>query len=121
MQTATPTPTAPAATTASTTQPNISTNPSGLTPLVPEPSTMDGPITVTVDRHHITMGHKARKSVLYTTAIMLPPLAVYFRRGTDKDFILSIVLTILGWCVLLSLPSTSCAFGERFDTDNCPK
>ncbi|KAK3905960.1 hypothetical protein C8A05DRAFT_12274 [Staphylotrichum tortipilum] len=43
------------------------------------------------------MGHKTRKGVLYTTAIMLPPLAVYFRRGTDKDFILSIVLTILGW------------------------
>jgi uncharacterized membrane protein YqaE (UPF0057 family) len=45
------------------------------------------------------MGRKTRKGVLYTTAIMLPPLAVYFRRGTNKDFGISVVLSILGWYV----------------------
>jgi uncharacterized membrane protein YqaE (UPF0057 family) len=44
-----------------------------------------------------TIGRKTRKGVLYTTAIFLPPLAVYFRRGTNKDFGISVVLGILGW------------------------
>ncbi|KAK4150509.1 hypothetical protein C8A00DRAFT_17975 [Chaetomidium leptoderma] len=43
------------------------------------------------------MGHKTRKGVVYTTAILLPPLAVYFRRGANKDFGLNVVLTLLGW------------------------
>lgn len=59
---------------------------------------------ITTERHphtHThTMGHKTRKGILYTTAFFVPPLAVYFRRGTDKDFALNILLTILGWYVL---------------------
>ena len=54
--------------------------------------------------HTHTMGHKTRKGILYTTAFFVPPLAVYFRRGTDKDFALNILLTILGWYVLSRPP-----------------
>lgn len=60
------------------------------------------PITTTADRHTTTtttMGHKTRKGILYTTAFLFPPLAVYFKRGTHKDFGLNILLTILGWYV----------------------
>ena len=70
------------------------------TPLVKVPAAVD-PVPVTpVDRHTTTMGHKTRKGILYTTAFLFPPLAVYFRRGTNKDFGLNILLTILGWYVL---------------------
>lgn len=46
------------------------------------------------------MGHKTRKGVLYTTAILLPPLAVYFQHGTHrKHFGLNVLLSLLGWYV----------------------
>ncbi|KAL2121277.1 hypothetical protein VTJ04DRAFT_5304 [Mycothermus thermophilus] len=38
--------------------------------------------------------------ILYITALLIPPLAVYLRRGVDKrDFALNIALTLLGWYV----------------------
>jgi uncharacterized membrane protein YqaE (UPF0057 family) len=61
------------------------------------------------------MGHKARKGILYTTAVLVPPLAIYFQHGTHrKHFGLSVLLTLLGWYVvtvpfLLLLPTRSLA------------
>jgi uncharacterized membrane protein YqaE (UPF0057 family) len=38
--------------------------------------------------------------ILYITALLIPPLAVYLRRGVDKrDFALNVALTLLGWYV----------------------
>ena len=52
------------------------------------------------------MGHKTRKGVLYTTAILLPPLAIFFQHGTDqKHFGLNVLLTLLGWYVVIVPPS----------------
>jgi uncharacterized membrane protein YqaE (UPF0057 family) len=54
------------------------------------------------------MGHKTRKGVLYTTAFFVPPLAVYLKHGTNKHFGLNVLLTLLGWyVVLLTHPSGS--------------
>jgi uncharacterized membrane protein YqaE (UPF0057 family) len=51
------------------------------------------------------MGHKTRKAILYTTAVLVPPLAIYFQHGTHrKHFGLSILLTLLGWYVV-AVPS----------------
>jgi uncharacterized membrane protein YqaE (UPF0057 family) len=34
---------------------------------------------------------------LYFLAIFLPPLAVFFKRGCTADFLINILLSILGW------------------------
>ncbi len=34
---------------------------------------------------------------LYFLAIFLPPLAVFFKRGCNADFLINILLSILGW------------------------
>ncbi|KAF8984739.1 hypothetical protein BDQ17DRAFT_268589 [Cyathus striatus] len=34
---------------------------------------------------------------LYFLAIVLPPLAVFFKRGLKADFWINILLSILGW------------------------
>lgn len=34
---------------------------------------------------------------LYFLAIFLPPLAVFFKTGCDSNFIINILLSILGW------------------------
>jgi uncharacterized membrane protein YqaE (UPF0057 family) len=34
---------------------------------------------------------------LYFLAVFLPPLAVFFRRGCNADFLINIGLSILGW------------------------
>ncbi|KAL2140670.1 hypothetical protein VTI28DRAFT_3527 [Corynascus sepedonium] len=54
--------------------------------------------TINIDPASTTkMGHKTRKGVLYVTSFFVPPLAVYMRRGTNRDFGLNILLTLLGW------------------------
>ncbi|EXJ84930.1 hypothetical protein A1O3_05605 [Capronia epimyces CBS 606.96] len=35
--------------------------------------------------------------LLYFLAIFLPPLAVFLKTGCDSNFIINILLTILGW------------------------
>ncbi|KAG2363969.1 hypothetical protein BDR07DRAFT_1402915 [Suillus spraguei] len=35
--------------------------------------------------------------ILYFVALVLPPVAVFFKRGCTADFWINICLTILGW------------------------
>ncbi|KAL2190406.1 hypothetical protein L209DRAFT_750489 [Thermothelomyces heterothallicus CBS 203.75] len=55
--------------------------------------TVSDPITAS---ESAKMGHKTRKGILYVTSFFVPPLAVYLRRGTNADFGLNILLTLLG-------------------------
>jgi uncharacterized membrane protein YqaE (UPF0057 family) len=48
---------------------------------------------------------------LYFLALFLPPLAVFFKTGCDSNFLINILLSILGWipgvireCLPTSLP-----------------
>ncbi|KIW83924.1 hypothetical protein Z517_03170, partial [Fonsecaea pedrosoi CBS 271.37] len=34
---------------------------------------------------------------LYFLALFLPPLAVFFKTGCDSNFLINILLSILGW------------------------
>ena len=101
--TSTPNPINPSESAAPTTVPLFKTaptaDPTDAIPLVTERH-------IHTHTHTYTMGHKTRKGILYTTAFFVPPLAVYFRRGTDKDFALNVVLTILGWYVSPPFPFT---------------
>ncbi|KAL2267266.1 hypothetical protein VTJ83DRAFT_4543 [Remersonia thermophila] len=46
-----------------------------------------------------------RRTILYVTAVLVPPLAVYLRRGTrHNEFAVNIVLTLLGWYVSALAP-----------------
>ncbi|KAG1850305.1 UPF0057-domain-containing protein [Suillus fuscotomentosus] len=38
-----------------------------------------------------------RNVILYFVALVLPPVAVFFKRGCAADFWINICLTILGW------------------------
>lgn len=51
------------------------------------------------------MGHRTRKVILWVSSFFCPPLAVYLRRGSREDLGLNILLTILGWYVVFSLPA----------------
>ena len=94
-----------------TPNPTSTSSPNTSSPIITpdEPAAPSPAPLITTERHchphtntHThTMGHRTRKGILYTTAFFVPPLAVYFRRGThDKDLALNIVLTILGWYVV---------------------
>ncbi|PMD12583.1 hypothetical protein NA56DRAFT_652392 [Hyaloscypha hepaticicola] len=44
-----------------------------------------------------SQGSSTSDVCLYFLAIFLPPLAVFFKRGCNADFLINILLSILGW------------------------
>lgn len=57
--------------------------------------------TVTPRAHHATtdptMSNGASDVLLLIMALLLPPVAVFLKRGCGADFIINILLCILGW------------------------
>ncbi|KAN0091942.1 UPF0057 domain containing protein [Hyaloscypha variabilis] len=44
-----------------------------------------------------SQGSSTSNMCLYFLAIFLPPLAVFFKTGCNADFLINILLSILGW------------------------